>query len=395
MRLHTGEKPYACTRCNFRTSDSSRLLKHNRAHDLDTPHKCTICGLGFLKALGLVCHMRLTHGVVDFESDFGEVTNLNKLKVVKKGKPVSSYKCDVCGQLSASRVQHVQHRSIHTGERPLACTKCAYRARQYLSLKVHMKSHVGMESKELGCNDCTFRTNYYAVLSRHCRLFHSKSENTEKPTDEVGPRNIKPRQVRNTGPWKCHKCDFVAATRAKLETHRKLNHGTASLPLRLYTVTEESGERKLYRCSKCLFNCAVQPDMIEHLKIHQVRRHSCHLCPFKAMIHSSLMKHFRVVHKIMTPYKCTECEFSSSKFIELAVHKKTHKKLNNKLRCKSCSFFTSSESQMKRHRNFHNGIRFPCSICGFMFYDANEYNQHQAMHGNRSRQSKHMFGKLA
>jgi hypothetical protein len=59
-RTHTGEKPYKCTQCSYRGSDSSNLAHHRRVHSGFRPHKCDQCPFAAITAFNLRRH-RLTH----------------------------------------------------------------------------------------------------------------------------------------------------------------------------------------------------------------------------------------------------------------------------------------------------------------------------------------------
>lgn len=43
MRTHTGEKPYSCNTCSYRTSYSEALKRHMRIHTGEKPYKCEMC----------------------------------------------------------------------------------------------------------------------------------------------------------------------------------------------------------------------------------------------------------------------------------------------------------------------------------------------------------------
>lgn len=372
MRRHTGEKPYSCNFCNFRTSDCSRLIKHKRAHNLDTPFKCKICSLGFRKENGLTCHMRFVHKENDTESNS---TKHMALYDESTGK----WKCEICGSLFSAKSVLLIHYRTHTGERPYACGKCAYRASHRSSLRIHMNNHVDMDSKALSCQECSFRTNYYAILGQHNKQFHPKTNSCPETSAKL--QNAPKRVVKHKGPWKCQICHIETGTRAQLKQHRKDHHNEQVIS---YMRVAYDGEKKVFNCKKCKFFSSDVNDSVQHSKKHMIRKISCNLCAYKTMSMASLNRHKAQLHGIKIAHNCPQCSFTCQSIRELNKHKKTHElsipQLAPLLLCTKCTFSTSSQQLMASHMNCHNGVSFTCDLCNYMVYDESELILHKKFH---------------
>ena len=61
MRTHTGDKPFACTVCEYRAAEKGRLTKHMRTHTGDKPFACTVCDYRAARKFTLTTHMKRKH----------------------------------------------------------------------------------------------------------------------------------------------------------------------------------------------------------------------------------------------------------------------------------------------------------------------------------------------
>lgn len=64
MRTHTGEKPFSCQFCTFRTTQKRNLITHIRTHTGEKPYACAHCPYRSAWKGNLNAHL-LTHRNVD------------------------------------------------------------------------------------------------------------------------------------------------------------------------------------------------------------------------------------------------------------------------------------------------------------------------------------------
>ena len=61
MRQHTGDKPFKCDQCEYRTGDHNSLRRHKMRHNGERPYKCSLCPYSSIQSAAFKRHMESKH----------------------------------------------------------------------------------------------------------------------------------------------------------------------------------------------------------------------------------------------------------------------------------------------------------------------------------------------
>ncbi|CAL4168729.1 unnamed protein product, partial [Meganyctiphanes norvegica] len=126
------------------------IKKKGQKANSDGTYSCIVCGYKVGTSQALKMHMR---------------QHMIKKKTKKSSKKKPSFHCDECGFGCRYKTQLVEHKRIHTGERPYECEVCGFRFSHKCAYKKHKFSHSG--EKPFECDRCGSRFTLYNSLKQH------------------------------------------------------------------------------------------------------------------------------------------------------------------------------------------------------------------------------------
>ncbi|XP_034405818.1 zinc finger X-chromosomal protein isoform X9 [Cyclopterus lumpus] len=246
MRTHTGEKPYSCLYCDYKSADSSNLKTHIKTkHSKEMPYKCERCFQTFADEEELIQH-GLTH---------------------EENKTHHCAHCDHKSSNSSDLKRHII--SVHTKDYPHKCAICGKGFHRPSELKKHSVSH---RTKKLHqCRHCNFKIADPFILSRHILSVHTKeqqasperseSKRTETHTPVVTPKKSAPSASSAPGP----PGRVSAASLASSVT---------------VVIGKGQKERRIYQCQYCDYSTGDASGFKRHvISIHtKDYPHRCEIC---------------------------------------------------------------------------------------------------------------------
>ncbi|CAH1389107.1 unnamed protein product [Nezara viridula] len=204
IRQHTGETPYHCGVCQYKTVQKSNLTRHLKKHrhhrvsKADKLRVCAHCNYRTPNSAHLLAHIRAAHT--------GE----------------APYSCKHCDYKSAQRSNLKRHMRKHTGERPFSCHLCSYSTAYAYVLKKHIENHPEQDEK-FNCDSCDYFTNSSLEFKRHVKTHSGRSMFCCHFCGYISLNadhfKVHLRRHTQEAPYQCHHCDYRSAQRSNLKRH--------------------------------------------------------------------------------------------------------------------------------------------------------------------------------
>ncbi|UYV83676.1 SETMAR [Cordylochernes scorpioides] len=309
---HTGEKPFKCEHCDYRTIYKNDLKVHLCTHTGEKPFKCEHCDYRAIQKKSIVRHLGTHTGEKHFKCEYCDYRAIQKNNLVRHlgthtgEKP---FKCEHCDYRAIDKNSLVRHLGTHTGEKHFKCEYCDYRAIQKNNLVRHLGTHTG--EKPFKCEHCDYR-----AIDKNSLVRHLGTHTGEKP-------------------FKCEHCDYRAIDKNSLVRH-------------LGTHTGE----KPFKCDYCDYRVIQKNSLVKHLGTHTGEKpFKCEHCDYRAIYKNSLVRHLGA-HTGEKPFKCEHCDYRAIRKINLVRHLGTHTG-EKPFKCEHCDYRAIQKNNLVRHLCTH------------------------------------------
>lgn len=179
---------------------------------------------------------------------------------------VKRFVCDQCPRSFKKHVRLVEHKRLHTGEKPFACDECGKQFRIRMRLNEHKLRH--SKEKKFKCEICQLACCTKQDLNLHMR-HHTNDRRfqcTMCPKAFVRSSDLKIHVRVHTGekPYVCDVCHKCFRANQNLIVHKKSHMGEAS---------------KTYKCEHCEKKFMRNIDRKVHMRSHTGEKpYKCEIC---------------------------------------------------------------------------------------------------------------------
>ncbi|XP_019641441.1 PREDICTED: zinc finger protein 2 homolog isoform X2 [Branchiostoma belcheri] len=328
-----------CPHCDYTSVHSTTMKRHMFRHTGEKPFACSLCNYTTSRKYCLVNHMDMQH-VRSWQKDSaqkggnasGGLASCKKMSGKKKAKQ----KCYFCSYTSSTKKSMTKHLAQK-------------HARQH-SLQERNYQHNASLNNSAASSNGTLLETAESFDKTSCVEY---GETSPVVTNEM----IQPSELNsdhnsaasNSGNAKqviisCPLCKYTSKLVKQMEQH-----------IRSHTV------KGPFKCPECSFLATERSELFLHIETHE--RFSCHDCGYRAATRGGLTRHRARQHPVKLLLKGDDCS-SLDESIQLGEASDNEKV---SLECRRCSYCTTDRSHFQEHIIKVHGKagRFTCEVCGF------------------------------
>ena len=162
MPVHSGEKPFVCSQCNYSCNQAGRLRIHMRIQSREKPYSYKQGNIFSKSTCSLVQGKSpFIPPIVPLPSHRGA----NPKEHMSTHSGERRFSCDQCNYSCMQANDIKKHMLQHSIEKPLACNQCSFSCRRPSGLKYHMLSYT--DEKPFACKKCKYLFRQSRDLKKH------------------------------------------------------------------------------------------------------------------------------------------------------------------------------------------------------------------------------------
>lgn len=207
IRKKKNKSPVTCPYCGLVSNSSGSYRRHKMLfHTAADPRprkapisQCHLCDLRFGSKTSLATHLSTIHATQPLD----DLTQFEVTDRPPGRTKFRNFRCPDCSKVIGQVQNFLNHRLIHSGEKPHPCPTCGLAFRKKGTLQRHCESQHLKEEKKFLCEHCPKSFLFKYTLVAHQNLMHPE-----------GPR----------ASFLCSKCPKEFTLKRNLERHMILVH---------------------------------------------------------------------------------------------------------------------------------------------------------------------------